>query len=91
MSKAQISKIIQSGGFLGALLSKLEVPLEVAVPLTKNILGPLEIIAGASEIHAGIKKKKKNIDLKLQLTNSNEIMNGVMKIFQALKDSNILL
>ena len=54
MSKAQISKIIHSGGFLGALLSKLEVPLEVAVPLTKNILGPLEIIAGASEIHAGI-------------------------------------
>ena len=61
MSKAQISKIIQSGGFLKALLSKLEVPLEVAVPLTKNILGPLERIAGASEIHAGIKKKKKRI------------------------------
>ena len=38
-----------------------------------------------------LKKKKKNIDLKLQLTNSNEIMNGVMKIFQTLKDSNILL
>ena len=65
MSKAQISKIIHSGGFLGALLSKLEVPLEVAV-------------------HE-LKKKKKNIDLKLQLTNSNEIMNGVIKFFKLLK------
>ena len=33
-SKAQISKIIQSGGFLGSLLSKLAGPLmKVAVPL----------------------------------------------------------
>ena len=34
LSKAQISKIIQSGGFLGSLLSK------VAVLLAKNILTP---------------------------------------------------
>ena len=34
LSKAQISKIIQSGGFLGSLLSKLAGPLmKVAVPL----------------------------------------------------------
>ena len=36
LSKAQISKIIQSGGFLGSLLSKLVSPLiKVAVPLAK--------------------------------------------------------
>ena len=36
---AQISKIIQSGGFLGLLLSKLAGPLmEVAIPMAKNIL-----------------------------------------------------
>ena len=36
--KAQISKIIQSGGFLGSLLSKLAGPLmKVAVSLVKNI------------------------------------------------------
>ena len=36
LSKAQISKIIQSGGFLGSLLSKLAGPLmKVAVPLAK--------------------------------------------------------
>ena len=37
LSKAQISKIIQSGGFLGSLLSKLAGPLmKVAVPLAKK-------------------------------------------------------
>ena len=37
LSRAQISKIIQSGGFLGSLLSKLAGPLmKVAIPLAKN-------------------------------------------------------
>ena len=39
--KAQISKIVQSGGFSGSLLSKLAGPLmKVAVPLAKNVLAP---------------------------------------------------
>ena len=59
LSKAQISKIIQSGGFLGSLLSKLAGPLmKVAIPLAKNVLAPLEITAAASAIDAGIQKKK---------------------------------
>ena len=38
LSKAQISKIIQSGGFLGSLLSKLAVPLmKVAIPLLLSL------------------------------------------------------
>ena len=58
LSKAQITKIIQSGGFLGSLLSKLAGPLmKVAVPLAKNILAPLGIITAASAIDAGIQKK----------------------------------
>ena len=62
LSKAQISRIIQSGGFLGSLLSKLAGPLmKVAIPLVKNILAPLGITAAASAIDAGIKKK--NMDL----------------------------
>ena len=61
LSKAQISKIIQSGGFLGSLLSKLAGPLmKVAIPLRKNIFAPLGITAAASAIDAGIQKKKKN-------------------------------
>ena len=53
LSKAQITKIIQFGGFLGALLSKLAGPLmKVAVALAKNILAPLRITAAASTIDA---------------------------------------
>ena len=60
LSEAQISKIIQSGGFLGSFLSKLSGPLmKVAIPLTKNVLAPLGITAASSANHAGIQKKKK--------------------------------
>ena len=42
LSKAQICKIIQSGGFLGTLLSKLASPLKkIAIPLAKNVLAPM--------------------------------------------------
>ena len=59
LSKAQISKIIQSGGFLGSLLSKLAGPLtKIAVPSAKNVLAPLGITVAASAIDAGIQKKK---------------------------------
>ena len=57
LSKAQITKIIQYGGFLGSLLSKLAGPLtKVTVPLENNILTPLGIIAAAAT-NAGIQKK----------------------------------
>ena len=55
LSKAQISKIIQSRGFLGSLLSKLAGPLiKAAIPLAKIILAPLGITAAASAIDEGI-------------------------------------
>ena len=58
LSKAQISKIIQSGGFLGSLLSKLVgLLMKVAIPVAKNVLASLGITAAASAIAAGIKKK----------------------------------
>ena len=57
LSKAQISKIIQSGGFLGSLLSKLAGQLmKVAIPLAKNVLAALGITAAASAIDVGIQK-----------------------------------
>ena len=90
LSKTQISKIIQSGGFLGSLSSKITGPLmKVAVPLAKNILTPLQITAAASAIDTGIQKK---IDSSGKaLINSNEEVNDIVKIIQALKDFNILL
>ena len=46
LSKAQIKKLMQSGGFLGKLLSKLAGPLmKVALPLAKNVLAPLGLTA----------------------------------------------
>ena len=55
LSEAQIFKIIQSGGFLGSLLSKLAGPvMKVAIPLAKNVLAPLGMTAAALAIDAGI-------------------------------------
>ena len=91
LSKAQISKIIQSGGFLGSLLSKLAGTLmKVAIPLAKNVLAPLGITAAASAIDAGIQKEIHGSGTN-SLIISNKEMNDIMKIVQALKDSNILL
>ena len=58
LSKAQIKKLIQSGGFLGKLLSKLESPLmKVALPLAKNVLAPLGLTAAMSAIDGSIQKR----------------------------------
>ena len=90
-SKAQIFKIIKSGGFLRSLLSKLAGPLmKVAVLQAKNTIAPLGTTAAASAIDAGIQKKIHGSGA-TTLIISNEEMNDIMKIVQALEDSNILL
>ena len=89
-SKARISKIVQSEGFLGSLLSKLAGPLiKVAVPLAKEFLASLGITAAASVIDAGIRKKIHGSGT-ATLTILSEEMNDIMKIVQALEDSDIL-
>ena len=91
LSRAQISQIIQSGRFLGSFFSKIAGPLmKLAVPLAKNNLDPLGITAAASAINAGIQKKIHSSGTTALLI-SNEEMNDIMKIVQALKYSNILL
>ena len=51
LSRGPISEMIQSGGFLGSLLSKLACPLmKVAVSLAKNILAPSGITTAAPAI-----------------------------------------
>ena len=58
LSKAQIKKLIQSGGFLGKLLIKLAGPLmKVAMPSAKNVLAPLGLTAAMSTIDGSIQKK----------------------------------
>ena len=61
LSKAQVSKIIQYGIFLGSLLSKLAGSLmKIAIFLAKNVLAQLGITAAGSAIDAGIQINKKN-------------------------------
>ena len=86
LSKAQISKTSQSGGFLGSLLSKLTGPLtKVAIPLAKHGLAPLGIT-----IDAGIQKKLHGSGTTTFII-SNKEMNDIMRIVQFIQDSNVLL
>ena len=96
LSKAQIKKIIQSGGFLGKLISKLAGPLmKVALPLAKNVLAPLGLTAAMSAIDGSIQKKihgsgaTKGAGVKLII--EQEDMKDIMKIIKALENSSILL
>ena len=62
LSKTQLSKMIQSGGFLGRLLGpllKTGLPLmkNVIKPLAKSVLIPLGLTAAASAGDAGILRK----------------------------------
>ena len=69
-SKARISKIIQSGGYLGRLLDpllKTGLPLikNVIKPLAKSFLIPLGLTAAASTADAEIHKKYWDLEQQL--------------------------
>ena len=73
LSKTQLSKMIQSGGFLGRLLGpllKAGLPLikNVIKPLAKNVLIPLGLTAAESS--AGAKIHKKNTRIRKYKTNN---------------------
>ena len=90
LSKAQIKKLIQSGGFLGKLLSKLPGPLmKVAMPLAKNVLASLGLTAAMSAIDGSIQKKIHGSGVKLII--EQEDMNDIIKIIESLENSGILL
>ena len=87
LSKAQIKKLIQSGGFLCKLLAG---PLmKVAMPLAKNVLAPLGLTAAMSAIDGSIQKKIHGSGVKLII--EHEDINDIMKIIEALENSGILL
>ena len=88
--KAQISKLIQSGGFLGKSRGLL---LKTALSLLKSVIKPLGLLgltAASSAIDAGVQNKIYGSGT-TSLVISNEEMDDIMKIVQALEDSNILL
>ena len=106
LSTTQLSKMIQSGGFLGKLLGpllKAGLPLikSVIKPLAKSVLIPLGLTAAASVADAGIHEKilgsgKRSLDSALPRINttliiSNDEMDDILKIVKSLEDSGVLL
>ena len=97
--KAQLSKMMQSGGFLGRLLGpslKTGLPLinNVIKPLVQSVLIPLGLIAAASVADAGIHKKilgsGHNGNTTTLIISNNEI-EDLIKIVKSLEDSGFLL
>ena len=70
LSKTQLSKMIQSAGFLGRLLGSLlktALPLVKSVikPLAKSVLVPLGLTAAASAADAGMQKSSDLVIIQL--------------------------
>ena len=83
-SKAQLSKMIQSGGFLGTLLGPLlktglSLMKSVITSSAKSVLIPLGLTAAASAADAGIHKKILGPGSNATLIISNKDMDDLIK------------
>ena len=91
-SKTQITKMSQSGGFLGTLL-------KFGIPLLKNVLAPLALTSAMSAADAGIQKKIRGSGTKggkldnsdITITISSKDMGDIMEIIHMLEENGILV
>ena len=95
-SKIQLSKMIESGGFLGKLLGpllKTGLPLIKSVinQLVKSVLIPLGLAAVASAADAGIHEKILGSGGHTTIIMSNKDMEDLTKIVKSLEGSGLLL
>ena len=95
LSKTQLLKIGQSGGFLVRLLGpllKTRLPLigNVLKPVLKSALIPLRLTAAASATDAAIHEKMFGSG-NTTLIISNKEMNDIMKIIKSLEESGLLI
>ena len=97
-SKAQLSIMIQSRGFLDKLLGPLlktglSLMKSVIKPLAKSVLIPLGLTAAASAADAGIHKKilGSGHNNNTTLIISNDEIDDILKIVKYLEDSGVLL
>ena len=95
LSKTQLSKMIQSGRFLGRLLGPL---LKTGLPLIKNVIKPLAKsvliplgLTAASAADAGMHKKILGSGNTTTLIISNDEIKDIIKIVKSLDDSDLLL
>ena len=103
LSKTQLSKMMQSGGFLGILLGpwlKTGLPLikNIIKPLAKSVLIPLGLSAAASAADSGIHKRILGSGSRhsssvshTTLIISNDELEDITKIVKSLEDSGLLL
>ena len=103
LSKTQLSKMIQSGEFLGRLLGPLLktgllLIANVIKQLSKSVLIPLGLTAAASTADAGIHKKilgsgnpSSSHNNNTVLIISNDEIEDIIKIIKSLEDSGLLL
>ena len=100
LSKTQLSKMIQSGRFLGRLLGpilKTGLPLikNVIKPLVKSVLIPLGLNAAASTadsgIHKGVLGSGNSHPSPTTLIISNNEIEDIIKTVKSLEDSGLLL
>ena len=94
LSSSQLSRMIQSGGFLGRLLcvlrkTGLPVTKNVIQALAKSILTPLKLTAAAAA-DTGIFKKIMGSGT-TTLVISNDEMEEIIKIVKSIEDSGLLL
>ena len=95
LSKTQLSKMIQSRGFLSRLLGPL---LKTGLPLIKNVIKalaesvliPLGLTAAASAADAGIHKKLLGSRNTTLIVSSDEI-EGIINLVTSLENSGLLL
>ena len=95
LSKIHLSKMIQSGGFLGRFLHPL---LKTGLPLIKNVIKPLAksvlillgLFAAASAAYAGIHEKILGSGNTTTLILSINEMEDIIKIAKSLEDSGLL-
>ena len=93
VSKTQLHKIRQSGGYLGRILGPL---LKTGLPLMKNVLKPLAksvlilsgLTAAASATDAAIHKKMFGYSMTTLIISNKEI-NYIVKIVKSLEKSDL--
>ena len=96
LSKTKLSKMIQSGGFLGRLLgpllkTRLTLISNVFKPLAKSVLIPLGLTAAAPAADAGIHTKILGSGNMTTLIISNGELEDIIKIVKSLEYSGLLL
>ena len=97
LSKVQLTKTIQSGGFLGAFLDKLARQLmKVAVPLTKNVFALLATMTPACEIDGAIQRKmcRRSVVIErkgITLVILDKDMDDFIRFIKSLENTDVLI